>query len=396
MVEKLLYSTFRSTSWIIHSLINQGCTDPIEIPTTMIVFSQSHQCFREKKHLKNTHTLRSFESFVLTDSSLLIPQQFIYCPTCAQNLSTHLPGIQISHSRCLWTSIFDSLMDGLGQHISFSPGNQVPTCFVYINIWMYTLPETNIAHENPPFWRYLLETMGILMGYVSFMEGTMYTLLGTKMGSHLWKRNIIFKNWFKWRAMSVPKKGIFYIYICWTGMLFPLPLTLAPRMIAVLATHKLLVETECNFTFIWICLSSFWEHSSYQAAITGFPFSHLPKWYIHLRCIRTELLILCWSPSPGWWLITTRVSTFFVGNPDLNLHFPLLLGGGRPKIHYIPAVVGGFQCSNDAPNMRESPSCIYVLHHFHLRPTKYVNELMETTQLKIHTSPRNVGFRIIM
>ena len=31
-----------------------------------------------------------------------------------------------------------------------------------------TLPETNIAMENPPFWWYLLGKMGIFMGYVSF------------------------------------------------------------------------------------------------------------------------------------------------------------------------------------------------------------------------------------
>ena len=35
----------------------------------------------------------------------------------------------------------------------------------------YTLPETNIAMENPPFWWYLPGKMGIFMGYVSFREG---------------------------------------------------------------------------------------------------------------------------------------------------------------------------------------------------------------------------------
>ena len=34
-----------------------------------------------------------------------------------------------------------------------------------------TLPETNIAMENPPFWWYLPGKMGIFMGYVSFREG---------------------------------------------------------------------------------------------------------------------------------------------------------------------------------------------------------------------------------
>ena len=34
-----------------------------------------------------------------------------------------------------------------------------------------TLPETNIAHENPPFRLYFLGKVGILMGYVSFRKG---------------------------------------------------------------------------------------------------------------------------------------------------------------------------------------------------------------------------------
>ena len=35
-----------------------------------------------------------------------------------------------------------------------------------------TLPETNVAMENPHFYRYLPGKMGIFMGYVSFKEGT--------------------------------------------------------------------------------------------------------------------------------------------------------------------------------------------------------------------------------
>ena len=36
----------------------------------------------------------------------------------------------------------------------------------------FTLPETNIAMENPPFWWYHLPgKMGIFMGYVSLPEG---------------------------------------------------------------------------------------------------------------------------------------------------------------------------------------------------------------------------------
>ena len=43
----------------------------------------------------------------------------------------------------------------------------------------YTLPATNIAMENPLFWWYLLGKMGMFMGYVSFREGSCYTLLGS-------------------------------------------------------------------------------------------------------------------------------------------------------------------------------------------------------------------------
>ena len=38
-------------------------------------------------------------------------------------------------------------------------------------IHVYTLPETNIAMENSPFWWYLPGKMGIFMGFVSFREG---------------------------------------------------------------------------------------------------------------------------------------------------------------------------------------------------------------------------------
>ncbi len=39
-------------------------------------------------------------------------------------------------------------------------------------IYHGTLPKTNIAIENPPFWWYLQGNMGIFMGYVSFREGS--------------------------------------------------------------------------------------------------------------------------------------------------------------------------------------------------------------------------------
>ena len=42
--------------------------------------------------------------------------------------------------------------------------------FIYLQ-YIYTLPKTNIAIENPPFWWYLQGNKGVFMGYVSFREG---------------------------------------------------------------------------------------------------------------------------------------------------------------------------------------------------------------------------------
>ena len=46
-----------------------------------------------------------------------------------------------------------------------------------------TLPETNIAMENPPFWWYLPGKMGIFMGYVSFREGIFQQSCISTLGS---------------------------------------------------------------------------------------------------------------------------------------------------------------------------------------------------------------------
>ena len=42
---------------------------------------------------------------------------------------------------------------------------------IYSHIVTYTIPETNIAMENPPFWWYLPGNSGIFYGYVSLTEG---------------------------------------------------------------------------------------------------------------------------------------------------------------------------------------------------------------------------------
>ena len=73
-------------------------------------------------------------------------------------------------------------------------------CFVALSKWtkdmicLDTLPKTNIAMENPPFWWYLQGNMGIFMGYVSFREGTSWKIkmFNTNNGGR----------WFKWFSFS--------------------------------------------------------------------------------------------------------------------------------------------------------------------------------------------------
>ncbi len=57
------------------------------------------------------------------------------------------------------------------------PPQKLTTNLVYC-----TLPETNIAMENPPFWWYLPGKMGIFMGYVSFREGSPFVEMSLVLG----------------------------------------------------------------------------------------------------------------------------------------------------------------------------------------------------------------------
>ena len=60
----------------------------------------------------------------------------------------------------------------------------------------------------------------------------------------------------------------------------------------------------------------------------------------HIQCCYKSILIeahnndkyLGLSPLPV--RVTTRIITFLVGNPNLNLHLPLLLGGGLSPNKY--------------------------------------------------------------
>ena len=57
-----------------------------------------------------------------------------------------------------------------------------------LKLQKYTLPETNIAMENPPFWWYLPGKMGIFMGYVSFREGNLYFSCWNPCNCSIWWR----------------------------------------------------------------------------------------------------------------------------------------------------------------------------------------------------------------
>ena len=60
----------------------------------------------------------------------------------------------------LVVGVFQDILTVDGSEIRRSPVDMVNT-----------LPETNIAMENPPFGWYLPGKMGVFMGYVSFREG---------------------------------------------------------------------------------------------------------------------------------------------------------------------------------------------------------------------------------
>ena len=66
--------------------------------------------------------------------------------------------------------------------------------YVSLPVVIYTLPETNIAMENPPFWWYLPGKMVMFMGYVSFREGNqqfqwtiMFLMVGLTSRVYTWR-----------------------------------------------------------------------------------------------------------------------------------------------------------------------------------------------------------------
>ena len=70
-----------------------------------------------------------------------------------------------------------------------------------------TLPKTNIAMENPPFWWYLQGNIGIFMGYVSFREGSIFCCLIFFFGGKL--LILLFPRFFGWEKLRFwsPQNG---------------------------------------------------------------------------------------------------------------------------------------------------------------------------------------------
>ena len=70
-----------------------------------------------------------------------------------------------------------------------------------------TLPETNIALENPPFWWYLPGNLGIFYGHVSLTEGNFYWETKQVQGTEI-TSNWCYP-WRFWRVTTLLRGGIF-------------------------------------------------------------------------------------------------------------------------------------------------------------------------------------------
>ena len=74
-----------------------------------------------------------------------------------------------------------------------------------------TLPETNIAMENPPFGWYLPGKMGIFMGYVSFREGN---------DPNQWSANVLNSDFLITTWNSISKAVFKWMEVWWCPTIF--------------------------------------------------------------------------------------------------------------------------------------------------------------------------------
>ena len=120
-------------------------------------------------------------------------------------------------SRCRWRHPMAHPVFGNG----IWKGN---TSIVFASLWKFTLPETNIAMENPQFWWYLLGKMGfswamLVSGRVTLRFcGIATNELQSNMCLCLWARlrkNLVYQNFTNGETLSVSWHGMKYRKIIW-------------------------------------------------------------------------------------------------------------------------------------------------------------------------------------
>ena len=96
--------------------------------------------------------------------------------------------------------------------------------------------------------------------------------------------------------------------------------------------------------------------------------------------LRTQISSILWVVPLPRIPVTTRIDIFLVGDPNLNLHFPQLLGGGTtqsiqntkhlPKVALLRFVLGGVQRCNCCPavTLVEVGSLSTIIYKFFLHP----------------------------
>ena len=121
----------------------------------------------------------------------------------------------------------------LNLHVPLLEGGASPQCVQYVYC-IYTLPETNIAMENSPFWWYLPGKMVIFHGYVSLPEGIYICIhsIWTHLKLSTFKRveNVLadlpsFRRWtlqvfssFRWRRMHCFNGGNTFSIGWWSNV----------------------------------------------------------------------------------------------------------------------------------------------------------------------------------
>ena len=122
-----------------------------------------------------------------------------------------------------WSSKWMLPRNGLS-HLYSIP--QVWTCdrrcerasWIFFDWWSSTPAKlSNIAMENPPFWRYLLVKMGIFMGCVSLLEGRFWKLMVGRRSFPIRKVTVFREELLKFGRVS---QNLVFVYILDFSMIF--------------------------------------------------------------------------------------------------------------------------------------------------------------------------------